>query len=133
VVITTTQTRNDMRAVDSSPLSITANGFEARLQSLATGVTRPAETVGYLAVSKGGTSSSSVFASSTSSTGSYTPPFDLSSRVILVDTQTRTSTTSNVTRYSASGPWITFHLDNYGFEQVGIAAFTAGAVQGRKL
>jgi hypothetical protein len=63
----------------------------------------------------------------------YTSSFDISSRIILVDTQTRTSTTSNVTRYSAFGPWINFHLDNFGMEQVGIAAFTAGAVQGRKL
>jgi hypothetical protein len=133
VVITTTQTRNDARAVDSSPHAINASGFDARLQSYTTGVTRPAETVGYLAVSQGGAASSSVFAGSASSTGSYTPPFDLSSRVILVDTQTRNSASSAVTRYSAFGPWINFHLDNYGFEQVGIAAFTAGTIDARKL
>jgi hypothetical protein len=133
VVITTTQTRNDTRAVDSSPLSITASGFDARLQSLTTGVTRPAETVGYFAVSQGGTASSSVFAGSGSSVGPYAPPFDISSRIILLDTQTRNSASSAVTRYSTFSQWINFHLDNNGFEQVGIAAFTAGAVQGRKL
>jgi len=142
VVITTTQTRNDTRAVDSSPMSITATGFEARLQSDVAGVTRPPETVGYFALSQGGTSTSNGFADVVSSMGSntqlWTPPFDLSDRVILIDTQTRNSTSTVVAKYSLMSPWLNLHLETTmsswpAIEKIGIVAFKTGTIKARKL
>ena len=146
VVVTTTMTRNDAKPTDSSPTAITKNGFSVALQVEQKGVTtHGTETVGYFAMSAGGSAqtglSTLLNVSSTAST--WTPPKGIGPMVVVADTQTRNKAATvavKLTGVSSSGVNLILEPEVSGgmsvahpAETVGLIAFLQGLIYGRKL
>ena len=146
VVVTTTLTRNDTRPTDSSPTAVTKNGFSVGLQVEQKGVaTHGKETVGYIAMSAGGSVKSGISTllnvSSTAST--WVPPTGIGSMVVVADTQTRNKATAvavKLTSVASTGVKLLLEQEasassdvTHPVESVGLIAFLQGLIYGRKL
>jgi hypothetical protein len=145
VVLTTTMTRNDTRPTDSASTAVTKNGFSVALQVEQKGVTtHGTETVGYIAMSAGGSVqsgfSTSLNVSSTAST--WTPPAGSAAMVYLADTQTRNKAAAVSVKLSAvASTGVKLLLEKeasasfdvtHPVETVGLIAFLQGLIYGRK-
>ena len=142
VVLTTTMSRNNTTPVDSDPINITRDGFSARLQTaqLYGGLTRPAETVGYIAMSTGGSATTGFATSMDVYTGSTTwrPPSGFTDMIVLADTQTQNSADLVDVKWRTSSTSTTFTLQTsmtsfVTSERLGIMAFSRGVLLGRTL
>jgi hypothetical protein len=141
VVVTTTMSRNDTRPVDSDPINITRTGFDARLEtgSMHGSQTRVAETVGYIAMSSGGSAATGVATSFNvfgGMVGEWAAPAGFMDMIVVADTQTRNSTEKVVVSFSRFSSTTRLHLQSSPFtfaqtETVGLMAFSRGVIMGR--
>jgi len=140
VVVTTTMSRNSTTPVDSDPINITANGFEARLDTANSygAVSRPAETVGYIAVSGGGTTETG-FASSLNVFGTsfatWSPTVTIPDMIVVADTQTQNSADKVDVKWKLFGSQTQFGLQTSASsfpssETIGVLAFSRGMIVG---
>lgn len=142
VVVTTTMSRNEARPVDSDPTNVTQAGFDARLETgnLHGSQTRPAETVGYIAMSSGGTAASGVASRFNVFGGTFDwqAPSGFTDMIVVADTQTRNSSDKIVVGYSRFSSTTRLHLQTSQFafpsvETVGLLAFSRGEITGETL
>jgi hypothetical protein len=146
VVVTSLMSNNDTKTANASPISVTKTGFSVNLQvEKAQAQTHAAETVGYIAMSTGGTSASGVAAtvSAGSTAVTWTPPTGFSSMVAVAGTQTRNNVEPvSVKTQAVAGTGVKLLLEKEASkaavlsiptETVGIIAFLRGAIYGRKL
>jgi hypothetical protein len=141
VVVTTTMSRNDTRPVDSDPINITKDGFDARLETgnIYGSQTRPAETVGYIAMSSGGSATTGIASSFNvfgGMTYDWSAPSGFTDMIVVADTQTRNSTDKVVVSFSRFSTSTRLHLQSSPFsfaqtETVGVMAFSRGAIMAR--
>jgi len=146
VVLTTVMTKNDVKPTDSSPTNVTKTGFTVGLQVEDKGsTTRGKETVGYIAMSAGGTAQTGVTATLgvSSARTTWAPPSSIGQMVVLADTQTRNKASAVVVKLasiSTSGVQLLLEREaslssnlSHPVETVGLIAFLRGTIYGRKL
>jgi hypothetical protein len=144
VVLTSLMSRNNTKATSVSPFAVTKSGFTVNLQvEQAQAQTRVAETVGFIAMSAGGTAASGVAATVTagSTAATWTPPVGFSSMVALAGTQTRNNVGPVAVKTQAvAGSGVRLLLEKEASkgavlsiptETIGIIAFLSGAIYGR--
>ncbi|PWL20000.1 MAG: hypothetical protein DCO98_11525 [Altererythrobacter sp. XM-24bin4] len=140
VVITTTMSQNNATPVDSDPLNITANGFDVRLDTANSynATSRPAETVGYIAMSRGGSADTGVATSFNvfgTSFYSWAPPTGFTDMIAVADTQTQNSADKVDVKWKTFSSSRQFGLQTSttsfpGSETIGVLAFSRGVIVG---
>jgi Ca2+-binding RTX toxin-like protein len=147
VVLTSVMSNNGTKTANASPFSVTRTGFSVNLQvERGQTQTRVAETVGFIAMSAGGTASSGVAATVTagSTAVTWTPPAGFASMVAVAGTQTRNNNTDpvSVKTQAVAGSGVRLLLEKEASkgavlsiptETIGIIAFLRGAIYGRSL
>jgi hypothetical protein len=133
VVVTTTMSQNNATPVDSDPLNITANGFDVRLDTANSynATSRPAETVGYIAMSGGGSADTGVATSFNvfgTSFYSWAPPTGFTDMIAVADTQTQNSADKVDVKWKTFSSSRQFGLQTSttsfpGSETIGVLAF----------
>jgi len=146
VVLTSVMSNNDTKTTNASPITVSKTGFSVGLQvEKGQAQTHAAETVGYIAMSAGGTAALGVAATATvgSTAATWTPPAGFSSMVAVAGTQTRNNAEPvSVKTQAVAGSGLKLLLEKEASkgaalsiptETVGIIAFLRGAIYGRKL
>ena len=146
VVLTTVMSKTDAKPTDSSPTKVTKTGFTVGLQVEDKGsTTRSKETVGYIAMSAGGTAQTGVTATLgvSSALTTWAPPSSIGQMVVLADTQTRNKASAVVVKLASittSGVQLLLEREaslssnlSHPVETVGLIAFLRGTIYGRKL
>ena len=146
VVVTSLMSNNDTKTANASPFSVTKSGFSVNLQvEKAQAQTHAAETVGYIAISAGGTAAAGVAATVTTggTAATWTPPAGFSSMVAVAGTQTRNNAEPvSVKTQAVAGSGVKLLLEKEASkgpvlsiptETIGTIAFLRGAIYGRKL
>jgi hypothetical protein len=143
VVVTTTMSQNNATPVDSDPLNITANGFDARLDTANSynATSRPAETVGYIAMSGGGSADTGVATSFNvfgTSFYSWAPPNGFTDMIAVADTQTQNSADKVDVKWKTFSSSRQFGLQTSASsfpssETVGVLAFSRGTIVGQSI
>ena len=140
VVVTTTMSQNNATPVDSDPLNITANGFDVRLDTANSynATSRPAETVGYIAMSGGGSANTGVATSFNvfgTSFYNWSPPTGFTDMIAVADTQTQNSADKVDVKWKTFSSSRQFGLQTSttsfpGSETIGVLAFSRGVIVG---
>jgi hypothetical protein len=132
--------QNNATPVDSDPLNITANGFDVRLDTANSynATSRPAETVGYIAMSGGGSADTGVATSFNvfgTSFYSWAPPTGFTDMIAVADTQTQNSADKVDVKWKTFSSSRQFGLQTSttsspGSETIGVLAFSRGVIVG---